>query len=67
MGRTGRGETAASMIQNGELPGKVGLDPGPAHRSGHRGCPRVKKIHEVPCCKQVANAARCPWEALKSL
>ena len=33
-GRTGRRETAASMIQNGELSGKVGLGPGPAHRNG---------------------------------
>lgn len=38
MGRTGRSETAASMIQNRELSGKVGRDPGPAHRSGHRDC-----------------------------
>lgn len=34
----GRGETAASMIQNGELSGKVGLGPGQAR---HRGRSRM--------------------------
>lgn len=66
MVRTGRSETTASMIQNGELSGKVGRDPGPAHRSGHGDCLPARTGFPVSICCGQANAARVPIGSIEN-